>query len=65
MACCRSRLEAEVVARFPGQPDWAQMWLRGTHPALGRSPWEQSVGERMLQRCRRLLDAARPKGRLR
>lgn len=65
VAGCRSRLEAEVMARFPGQPDWARMWLRGKHPALGRSPWEQCVDERSLERCRPLLDAARPKGRRR
>ncbi|MDJ0388283.1 DUF2384 domain-containing protein [Roseomonas sp. E05] len=65
VAGCRSRLEADVMARFPGQPDWAHMWLRGKHPALGRSPWEQCVDERSLERCRSLLDAARPKGRRR
>ena len=64
-AGCRAQLQAETLARFPGQPDRTQMWLRGRQHSLGRSPWDHCADERTLGDCARLFHASLHRGRRR
>lgn len=53
---CRDKLLPAVRLRFPG--DRGEVWLRSTHPRLGRSPLAACTDKAGLTACLRLLDAA-------